>query len=417
MTAETADVVIVGAGVAGLACARRLSARGFDVVVLEARHAIGGRVRTFRPDPAEAVELGAQVVHPAGCDDFDDLLREARIGTAPMETGTELVVVAGGVHRGAAALAARIRPLPWAVEAGLYASRPLSGTVGRGLSGLAPPARALARCWMEQVVGEDPALLDLAETAATYHGRGRGGERVVVGGFDRLVHALAEGLEIRTDSPVERLRWGPDGVEAATASAVVRARAAVLTPPPPVVAGGDLAFDPPLPRRKTDAAAVLASCDAVAVVLVTARPAPRSAWLLLADPPGGLWTSRAGSRVTAGHVKGPSARLARRPGWEADLLRSLGPRLGEVDDVLVTDWGRDRWSRGAYSVPVAGAGAASAVWAERLGGTVFFAGEASARPDLRGLVQGALASGERAAGEVALGLSGGPHDQRSGSEA
>ncbi|MFF3442826.1 flavin monoamine oxidase family protein [Streptosporangium sp. NPDC002721] len=417
MTAETADVVVIGAGVSGLACARELSARGFGVVVVEARPAIGGRVRTLRTGLAGPVELGAQVVHPAHCDAFDALLREARITTAPMETAAGFTVVSEGAHHDSTALAARVRPLPWAAEAGLYSSRPLSGTVDRALSGLVPPARALARSWMEQVVGHDPALLDLAETAASYHGRGRGGERVVVDGFDRVVHALAGGLEIRTGSPVERLRRGAGGVEVATASAVIRARAAVVTPPPPVVAAGDLVLDPPLPRSKIEAAGVLASCDAVAVVLVTAVPAARSRSFLLVDPPGGLWTRRAGSRLTTGHVKGPSARLVRRPGWESDLIGSLSSHLGAVDDVLVMDWGRDPWSRGAYSVPVAGAGAASATWAEPLGGTVFFAGEASAAPGLRGLVQGALAGGRRAAAEVALNLSGGPHDQRTGRDA
>ncbi|MER5647486.1 FAD-dependent oxidoreductase [Streptosporangium sp. NPDC002524] len=415
-TDDTADVVVIGAGVAGLACARELTARGFRVVVAEARPAIGGRVRTLRTGLAGPVELGAQVVHPARCDAFDDLLREERITTAPMEPAAGFVVVSEGAHHDAAALAARVRPLPWVAEDGLYASHPLSGTVGRALSGLAPPARALARSWMEQVVGQDPALLDLAETAASYHGRGRGGERVVVDGFDRVVHALAGGLDIRTGSPAERLRWGTGGVEVATASAVIRARAAVVTPPPPVVAGG-LVLDPPLPRSRIGAAEVLASCDAVVVVLVSAAPAARSRSFLLTGPPGGLWTRRAGSRLTTGHVKGPSARLARRPGWENDLIRSLGPGLGGVDDVLVMDWGRDPWSRGAYSVPVAGAGAASAAWAEPLGDTVFFAGEASAAPELRGLVQGALASGLRAAAEVALSLSGGPHDQRTGRDA
>ncbi|WP_433252672.1 flavin monoamine oxidase family protein [Streptosporangium sp. CA-135522] len=411
VTAETADVVVVGAGIAGLACARELSARGFGVVVVEARPTIGGRVRTLRAGPGEVIELGAQVVHPAGCDAFERLLREARIGTAPMATGVELVVVSDGVHWEPAALAARVRPLPWAVEDGLYASSsltgsPLAGTLDQALSGLAPPARELARCWLEQVVGEDPALLDLAGTAATYHGRGRGGERVVVEGFDRVVEALARGLEIRTASPVERVCWDRDGVLVTTASTRIRGRAAVVTPPPGAVAGGALTFDPALPPRKAAAATVLASCDAVAVVLVTARPAPRSGWLLLADPPGGLWTSRAGSRLTTGHIKGPAARLARGDGWTADLLRSLGPRLGAVDDVLVMDWGRDPWARGAYSVPVTGADDACAAWAEQLGGTVFFAGEASARPDLRGLVQGALESGRRAAREVTLRLSG-----------
>ncbi|MBB2909816.1 monoamine oxidase [Streptosporangium becharense] len=416
MAAGATDVVVIGAGVAGLACARELAARGLGVAVLEARDTAGGRVRTLRASPGDLVELGAQVVHRVDCDAFDDLLGRAGITTAPMETGTGLVVVSGGVHWDPAALAARVWPLPWVVEAGLYTAGPFPGpssgpfpsTVDRALSGLAPRARALARCWIEQVVGEDPALLDLAALATTYHGRGRGGERVVAAGFDGVVRALAEGLPVRTGSPAELVRWSPAGVEVVTPAGTVRGRAAVVTAAPSVVTGGGLVFEPPLPPGRTGAGAVLASCDAVAVVLVTARPAPRSGWLLLADPPGGLWTVRAGSRLVTGHVKGPSAETARRPGWERDLLRILRPRLGAVDDVLVTDWGRDPWARGAYSVPVRGADDASAVWAAPLGGVVFFAGEASAPPGLRGLVQGALASGRRAAEEVALVLSG--HD-------
>src|SRR5205085_246434 len=61
--ATSADVVVVGAGVAGLACARALADEGVEVVVLEARERIGGRIRTLRVEGEAPVELGASVVH------------------------------------------------------------------------------------------------------------------------------------------------------------------------------------------------------------------------------------------------------------------------------------------------------------------------------------------------------------------
>src|SRR5438309_4679026 len=58
-----ADVIVIGAGASGLAAARDLTDRGADVLVLEARDRIGGRVRTLRGFTDEPIELGAMVVH------------------------------------------------------------------------------------------------------------------------------------------------------------------------------------------------------------------------------------------------------------------------------------------------------------------------------------------------------------------
>ena len=60
----TLPVVVVGAGLAGLACAQRLTARGVDVVVLEAEDSVGGRIRTDRVD-GFVIDRGFQVLNTA----------------------------------------------------------------------------------------------------------------------------------------------------------------------------------------------------------------------------------------------------------------------------------------------------------------------------------------------------------------
>ena len=66
----------------------------------------------------------------------------------------------------------------------------------------------------------------------------------------------------------------------------------------------------------------------------------------------------------------------------------------------IADWGRDRWATGAFTYPRVGAAWAPAAWAEPLGGTVFFAGEATVTGTRLPFVHGAMASGVRAAGQV-----------------
>lgn len=399
---ERADVVVVGAGAAGLACAQALAVAGRDAVVLEARARVGGRLRTFRLGE-ETVELGAQVVHPTPHDPLRSALASAGLRTQAHDPDAEVFVVSGGRREDAATVAARWPPPPWVVEDRLASLHGVDATVTQALEVLPADCRPAAAAWLEQVLGGDPDLLHVGALAASRRARPTGEVVAVVGGFDRLAEALAEGLDVRTGSPVTAVRWGHDAVEVSGAQ-VLQADAAVVTVPPSVVLAGTVAFTPGLPAAWTEAAARLASHDALVVVLEGTRPAPTSAWVLLVDPPGGLWRTVAGSRVLTGHLKGRAAARGRTLDWSGPaataLAAQVAPDLGSATTVEVCDWGRDPWACGAYSLPVAGAADAAARWAMPLAGRVFFAGEASAQEGLRGLVQGALASGRRAAAAV-----------------
>lgn len=399
---ESVDVAVIGAGVSGLLCARTLAAAGRQVVVVEARAEVGGRLRTLRGPAGEVVELGAQVVHDTGDVELDELLAAVGLATQPLATDAVFAVVEGGTRHDAAALARRGHP-PWLVEQRVGSGELDRATVAEVLAEIPAPSRATAWAWLEQVVGEDPGRLDARDVAAARIARSRGPEAVVTAGFDLLARVLADGLDLRCGAPVHLVRRSAAGFEL-QGPQPLRARAVVVTAPPSVVAAGRLRFDPELPAARRRAAMVLRSGDAVVFVSHAQRPATRSTWTLLVDPPGGLWRTTAGSHLVTGHVKGGAAARARGCDWSlaaaSRVAAMLDCGLGQVLSVQVCDWGMDPWSGGAYSVPAVGAGAAAELWATAPHPGLHFAGEASAPSGLRGLVQGALASGQRAAQEV-----------------
>lgn len=398
---QRAEVLVIGAGAAGLACARMLADGGVHTVVLEARDRLGGRVLTFRSSSGAVVELGAQVVHATDENALDQLLRRAGHPTAGLADDSAVAVVERGRRWEARVLMRDRPPPPWMVEHSL--GRLGKGTVGAALETLPDHARSLARDWLEQVLGGDPWTLDLEAVSAMRATQRPGLERVIVDGFDLVVSALADGLDIRVGSPVSAVRWAGARAEVHAVEAFV-ADAVVVTVPPSAIADGALAFEPQLPPEKVAALRPLASCDAFSIALTTGTTAHRSSWVLLADPPGGMWRVVAGLDVITGHVKGPRAADAREVTWSLPkatrVAEMVDDSLGPVVEVHVCDWGTDPWARGAFSLPVAGGARASEEWSRPLARTLFFAGEASASTGARGLVQGALSSGARAARQV-----------------
>ena len=398
---QRADVVVIGAGAAGLACARALTLAGREVVVLEARDRIGGRVNTMRMACGAIVELGAQVVHPTAEPALDEVVRQAGLRTVPLARDAAVIVVDDGRRWEAAELMKERPPAPWVVEQWLGAVG--RGTVAEALEVLPQAARRLAIAWLDQAIGGDSRTLDVLGVAAAREARSNGTEQVLVDGFDRVAEWLAKGLDVRLESPVDTVSWADDRGELHAAERL-SASAVVVTVPPSVVRAGGLRFEPPLSGVRFDSLPRLASCDAVSVVLRASEAATRSAWVLLAEPPGGLWRTTVGSAVVAGHVKGPRAAQARDRPWTTEdatrVVSKVDPHLGAVMDVELCDWGADPWARGAFPVPVAGADDALRKWAEPVAGVLFFAGDASTNSTVRGLVQGAISSGRRAAAEV-----------------
>jgi monoamine oxidase len=409
------DVVIVGAGISGLACAAELSRNGIQPVILEARDVIGGRIRTYRPpDGGPVLELGAQVIH-GDRNPLRDLVRHG-IAAAPSPPSQPLPrrIAAWTVLHG------RVSPLgtlasggipPWEAERRLTADGAGAGPDDHGEVPVASWLAAqritgdhmlAAAEWFRQNWAAEPADLSARGIACARRRDTTGdGEYAFEGGYRSLADLLAAALDIRLRTPARTLTWAPGRVKVATGDGEqVTAAAAVITAPPPVAVGERLAIAA-LPPEKVAAAAALPSGDGLCAVATLSRPAPESAVVFDADGQGGFVRCTAGRPEVLIVAKARAAAAVRAAGL-AGLVSRVFPRwpAPEVTGAQIADWGRDRWSAGVFSYPGVGAGWAARTWAAPVQRTLFFAGEATTAGSLPPTVHGALGSGLRAAGQI-----------------
>ncbi|GAA1674682.1 hypothetical protein GCM10009733_084550 [Nonomuraea maheshkhaliensis] len=422
------DVVVIGAGVSGLAAAAKLAGAGLAVEMLEARTRIGGRIHT---DEDSGLELGAQVVHgdrnPIGA-------LPGLPALVPLPRYAAKVLMNGAPHPLSA-----LRPPPPLLEERLVADatgRPVVEAAGRpspsGCGDVSvaqwlkeqtvrfPTALEPAAEWFRQNWAADPEALSALGVSAARRADAVGqGQFALPGGLRTLPERLADGLRVRLGDPVVRLTWSPGRVRVVTAAGhVVDAAAAVVTVPPPIVADGRLTIND-LPVRKQAAAQELRPGDAWCALVTYPEPAPES--VVVFDPEGrlGFVTATAGRHEVVIMAKAGAAGWARAvwrasapAGGEGEVAWRDGPLLsrlaeavpwtkGRVPEVVkVADWGADPWAGGAYTYPGAGALWAPAAWAEPMGGTIFFAGEATTGLAGPPMAHMAMAGGERAATEV-----------------
>ena len=233
-------VLVIGAGFAGLAAARRLREAGIECVVMEARGRIGGRVHSISLGPVRVDEGAAWLQH------FDDnpLAAHARqLGLPLRETdfGQPLAAAVDG-------------PVPdidaaWeALRAGIDRSLPLAEGVARYLEERDEPTRRATRFALDAnlILEACLPLESLSVDALDEEGVGAG-DRFLPQGYSQLVEHLAEGLDIRLNQPVTAIDWSEASVRAGGESADF----CICTVPIGVLR--DIRFTPPLPAAQQDA--------------------------------------------------------------------------------------------------------------------------------------------------------------------
>lgn len=418
------DVVIIGAGAAGLAAGRALSGAGKRVCLLEARDRIGGRVSTLHfPDLPLPIELGAEFIHGENAATFS-------IVDAAALTAMELPDDHWWSRDGAFE---RIDDFWGTIDK----VRAKIGTRKRDLSfsdflrsrrGLPPRTHELARSFVE---GYHAAHADRMSTLvlrmADGEQEGGAGNRQfrLAGGQDALLDWLRSGLDpertdLRLGTIVTHVEWAQRSVtiECRTRQATerIRASAAIITIPigvwkAPRDQEGAIVFDPPL-REKEDALSQIEAGHVVKIAFRFRERFWRDVNFLLTDdrfmPT--WWTSApARSPILTGWAGGPAADALLAEGPDALIDRGLDamsrawsvPRR-RLDSLFVGtfthDWQRDPFSRCAYSYAAVGGSGAHDALAKPLRGTLFFAGEATSS-DETGTVAGAIESGRRAARE------------------
>lgn len=405
------SVVIVGAGVAGLACARRLLELDVPAVVREASGRIGGRVRSWRSPGGADWELGAQVVHGVdnmiwsvpGVETTGESFRDTDFRVRMAGRAVPLSTLVG---LGAA---------PWNAAPALAAAtagRPIrtSGSVAHWLAAqpLSAAALRVTGDWIGQEWAAGPTVLADRDLGRVVRARARyRGELMMAGGMSRLPEVLAVGLSVTTGMPVRSVRIAGSGVQVSTDHQVMSASAAVIAVPPWTIGrGGPELPDLPPGTAKDSSRRRLNGGDALVAVVGTDAAAPAGVTVFDADDGCGFLRCRAGHPQVQIVAKGPGAGRLRavlaRPTAVRALLASAMPwtRGAQIDEPVVADWGTDAFIGGAFTVPTPGSAAARAVWAAPMDGRLFFAGESTATDAGVARVHGALASGRRAADDV-----------------
>jgi monoamine oxidase len=407
------DVIIIGAGAAGLAAAHDLIAAGLRVCCLEARGRIGGRILTVR-DPASllTLELGAEFVHGMPTEVFD--LAESA-GLHLYETGGRPVNLAGSGHDPA--------------EDGFQILEDIANSATEendetfqsflDHSTYSPTQQQQATALVEGFNSARREVIGTASLAKDQRAADAiGGDRAfrVREGYDALVHSLARAVDVRLNSVVEAVMWkaGSATIRVSGADSMY-ARRALITVPLGVLQAGAIRFDPE-PGTALAAARALRFGDAFRVTLLFDRafwddnPGTAHAGFMFSDEPlfPVWWTGLpAEPRAITGWSAGPKADallglsaddvIARA---RATLSRILKTAVLPSHRCWFHDWHADQFARGAYSYVPARALPARRALAEPVEETLFFAGEHTDLLGYGGTVHGAIASGRRAAQQI-----------------
>jgi len=380
------DVVVVGAGAAGVGAGRALAEAGCRFVILEARDRVGGRAWTVDTQVAGqgyAIDLGCEWLHSAPTNPMVALARDRGIAVDEY-------------------------PHIWADEwntqkLGAAAYGDFRGTV----NGLFEKAEALA-----ETGGPDVAFGSLLEDGSPWRAAAdaicgwiTGGRLDQVsavdmgrmqdlqvnwrlpGGYGALIAALAAGLPLRLATPVARIDWRDKAIAVETPAGRVTAGRVIVTLPTNVIAEGAVAFGPPrdlqLPSRydRTDC--------------------------------GFMHLHPLGRPLAAGYFGGDIARELESAGLaamadfaEAELVHNFGSAVrGKFKPLAASGWMGDPLAGGAYSFARPGATAARATLAAPLDERLFFAGEATSAHEFataHGAYLSGLAAGKAAAAALAV---------------
>ena len=410
------DVVIIGAGAAGLSAARVLAGAGKRVCLIEARPRAGGRIHTIHlADLPLPVELGAEFIHGEVGTTFD-IVDAAALAAAQLPD--DHWWAAGGKRE-------RIADF-WGAMDAIRAKignrkRDISfAAFLRGRRDLTPRLRELACNFVEGYHAShadriSAAVLRTADQEQEQDGANK--QFRIVNGQDALVEWLRAGLDPeRTDlllgTVADRVQWSGGAVTVHCGAMRVRAAKLIVTIPIGVWKAGTLAFDPPLPEKER----AIGKLEAGHVVKIAFRFRERF-WddvnfLHTSDRYMPTWWTSAPFRapVLTGWAGGHAADALLAEGADARIDRALQslasawnvPRR-RIDELLAGtfthDWQADPFSRGAYSYAAVGGAGAHDALAKPVRNTLFFAGEATSS-DQTGTVAGAIESGRRAAREA-----------------
>jgi monoamine oxidase len=447
MESDETEVCVVGAGFAGLAAARKLVAAGHEVIVLEARDRVGGRVWNREMSDGTVVSAGGTWLGKKQ-DRMFAICQELGMTTYPQfEDGDVLLDIGGVQHRYSglipkfglnhvAALGLGLWRLdrivkrvpietPWKTPgAEKLDSITLAEWVTNPANVPSKKAQALLLVGMSTFFCVDPSEVSLLGSMVLAAGGGgfqyyadtkQTETHLIDGGSPELAVRMASplGNRVRLSRPVRSIRQADDFVEVAGDGAKVKARRVIVASPP--VVANKLEFDPPLPPTHANLLRRYIPGSVIKTIISYDEPfwrndgltgetvAPESFVPISIDQspvgasPGVLTSFSVAPKVLA--FAGLPAK-ERREAWLKELAKRFGPKALSPSAYLETDWSAEPWSLGGMIAHLPTGAVTSYGSAIRQPvGNVYWAGSERAT-DLHGLMEGAVRSGERTAEEI-----------------
>lgn len=423
-SAKAGNVIVVGAGIAGLAAARELVDQNFDVMILESRDRAGGRIWTDHALDVP-IDLGAAWIHGKTKNPIYELALKNYVKTAPCNLSNSCLINDDGKE------VSFVQKLKFAGRANRILPRlkRLVKQLHRDIS-VAEGVRKILEetkmsyhevCFLnrhliefEAMNGasiEEQSLFALTEGVIAFAGT----DLVFPNGYSEILESLATGVNIKYREIVLNIEHDDSGVTVETSKAKHHADAAVITLPLGVLKAGRVKFTPSLPdfMQKSIDELKMGLFNKVAMRF-SERFWPKDCDLIELTPIKKTvtcqfinWYKYSKEPILIGCVAANTAK-----DWEAQsreeniwamttILKQLfGDAVSEPVSASVTNWGKDQFSLGSYSVVHPGATAQQFDALAEPVGRLFFAGEATARLH-QGTVPGAYLSGMRAAKQLA----------------
>ncbi len=441
-------VIVIGAGVAGLAAAEALGKRAVGVTVLEARDRVGGRICSDRSHGAP-VDMGASWIHGEKGNPLTAICRANSIRTMPSDFEDRLLVDRDGSPIPLAEMEPWEEIIAAAEEIAEESEEdiPFESAMRTALKGreLSPREERIYENILAGVECEFGGSADRLSAWYLNADEGFDGEDLVFpDGYAAVPDALARGLDIRLSEPVESVACSANAAVVETSKGRHEADAVIVTLPLGILKRGNVTFAPNLPAKKLEAIDRLG----IGVLNKVAVKFPEVFWpketeffeylagrrpygpvtgatcATCHEPPALRPSSGFAEFVNMVPVNGAPVLMAltggpfghRLDSWPDEKIRTevirtieamFGGSIPEPSGMVVSRWHADPWAGGAYShIPV---GSSPDDYRELAkpchGGVLHFAGEATNQA-YPGTVHGALLSGQRAAKDVLARLNG-----------
>jgi monoamine oxidase len=426
---KDADVIVVGAGIAGIEAARVLESQGYKVVVLEGRDRIGGRIWTSRALQNIPLDLGASWIQGTRNNPLVEITRQFKIKTLPTDDDSLTQYHSNGeelTEKESQQLDEQFTEFMRELE---KKRNQMQERNQKDISLQAVIDKILANIKLEEqeliglnylinVAIENEYAADSNDLSLYNFDQGKeltGGSVLFPGGYNQIPNKLAENLTIKLEHIVKRIEYNNGGVKIITNKGNFTADKAVITLPLGVLKTGTVEFSPALPTRKQTAINKLGMgvlnkvclrfskvfweknsemlgylaenkgewCEFLNIYKYTKQP-------ILMCFNGGSYGEKletfTDTKIIASAMK---------------VLRTIyGENIPNPEDYLITRWRKDPFTKGSYSyLPVGASNADREALAEPVANKLFFAGEATSK-DYPATVHGALLSGRQAAKQI-----------------